>query len=416
MQLAWCRLLVDRDGFLDRPGCGGGRGRRTWPAEAGGSPGHPALDGCLARRRLADVHRPRGRRPRAPRRRGAGRPRRAFRLEPGDPRRRPSTSAGAAATRWSADERPSPPRRTPAFRTKRHGRSASHWPATRSTRYGSPPVYGASPSTPTCGRCGPSSRSPRRSRRASSVTPNGPSSPWRSWPPGRRTPAPTSPSLALLELVEMRLCAGDLAAAGSLFRDARGDRRARARRSRRPRVAGQGRGTGRAGHGRPRRGRALVPSDRRHLLATDVRGQDPSRSRAALRRRRGGRPCGAALRPAPGRARAAAGSRDLGRRSRGGRQVRRDRRRPGRRARHAPDGRRERRAGARARRAGGLAGAGRLDGPPPPCPEARRRASLRGPGVRRGADQPRARRDAPAAQPAHAPRDRRPSSTSPRTR
>ena len=83
VQFASCLLLVDRAGFLDA--LAGSTGRRTG-APNGRTARASCIDVCLARRRLAGVHRPCPRRARAPRRRSAGRRRRAFRSEAGDPR------------------------------------------------------------------------------------------------------------------------------------------------------------------------------------------------------------------------------------------------------------------------------------------------------------------------------------------
>ena len=95
--------------------------------------------------------------------------------------------------------------------------------------------------------------------------------------------------LAMLELVELRLGDGDLAAAESLFHQVE-------ELVRRELDGADGRGrlarTGvllSLGRGRPRRRPALDASDRRPVLAADLRGQGPSRCRAATRCRRGRR-------------------------------------------------------------------------------------------------------------------------------
>ena len=229
----------------------------------------------------------------------------------------------------------------------------------------------------------------------------------RSWPAGRRTPAPTSRSLAPLELVEMRLGDGDVAAARSLFHAGRGAGRARSRRSRRP------------GAARPGTGSCVALAEDDLAAAERWSGQIDDSFWGPI--------CEARLQLAAGRHADAAEAvrraeprcerhlvvRDLvlARAT-----CRRDTHRPlksveaavERAAEHgmlqtvAADGA----AGARPRRAGGLAGARRLDGSTPPCARARSDPGLAGSGARRGADQPRARRDAAPPDPAHAPRDR----------
>ena len=53
VQFAWCRLLVDRDGFLDALAAVEGAVAERGSADAGAVPGHPALDVRLAHRGLA---------------------------------------------------------------------------------------------------------------------------------------------------------------------------------------------------------------------------------------------------------------------------------------------------------------------------------------------------------------------------
>ena len=196
--------------------------------------------------------------------------------------------------------------------------------------------------------------------------------------------------LAMLELVEMRLGDGDLAGSGVAVPPGRGAGPARARRCRRSRAAGEDRGAALPRSGRPRRRPALDASNRRPVLAADLRGEGPSRCRAAAGRRRGRAPSRTALCPAPGRARAAAGPRGLGRRPRDGSQVRGDRCRPRGREGHAPDGRRRRGGRAGAHRAGRLAGARRLDGSAAARHAVRPGTRACADGARRGPDRSRA--------------------------
>ena len=180
VQLAWCRLLVDRDGFLDALAAVEDAVAEPGPSEHASSLGILRSEAAWLNGRLAGLYRACPRRSRAPRRRGADGPHRALRVEPGEPRGGPRRALGWQWRHGREVEQQSPRRPAQGFLMKRHARWVSHWPDTRSTPCGSLPVSGASPSTPRCGRCGPSSRSPRRSRRASSVTPSEPGRPWRS--------------------------------------------------------------------------------------------------------------------------------------------------------------------------------------------------------------------------------------------
>ena len=192
--------------------------------------------------------------------------------------------------------------------------------------------------------------------------------------------------LALLELVEMRLGDGDVAGSGVAVPPGRGARPARARRRRRSRAAGQDRGAALPRSGRPRRRAALDASNRRPVLAADLRGQGPSRCRAATGRRRGRAPRRTALCPAPGRARAAAGPRGLAMSTASWppspwRSLSTCAAEKGMLQTVAADGE----AGARAHRAGRVAGAGRLDGSPAARPAVRPGTRAGAVGARRGA-------------------------------
>ncbi len=196
--------------------------------------------------------------------------------------------------------------------------------------------------------------------------------------------------LALLELVEMRLSDGDVAAAGSQFRQVE--------------ELATHELDGPAGRGWLARVGVLVSLSEEDLAAAEhwSRQTDDSFWRPVCEARvhlAAGRQSDAAeaVRRAEPRCSRHLVVRELllaraisRRRPRGCRQVRRDRRRHRRGARHAPDGRCGRRGGARARRARGVAGAERVDGSPPPCPDARPGTRDGGSGARRGADQPRA--------------------------
>ena len=215
--------------------------------------------------------------------------------------------------RWSDDDRGRRGRtggrrqrhRAPAG-ARRGARGGSRpRPDSPSTRCASPPASGAWRRRPRCGRSAPSSTSPRRSRPASSVTGTGPSRPSSALAGRSAYPCTYVQVLATLELVEMRLGDGDVAAARSLFHQAE-------------ELAGAS-STGPDGAGGwPGRGCWSSLAEDDLAAAEHWSGQidDPFwgpicearvhlAAGTAARRRRGGPPRGAALRAAPGRARAA---------------------------------------------------------------------------------------------------------------
>ena len=133
----------------------------------------------------------------------------------------------ALQERWSDDgrtveeaRRPLPTTATAGSPTREPARWAWHWPGSRSTRCASQPACGTWRKPPRCGRCARSSTSPRRWRHVSSETATAPSTLWRQLAARSAYPCTYVRVLAQLELVELRLSDGDVADAGSLFREA----------------------------------------------------------------------------------------------------------------------------------------------------------------------------------------------------